>query len=291
MKSMTGFGSQTVRFKDLEITIEISTINKRNLEIFISLPREWQNIEKNVSDLVKKFIHRGKVNINAKPSPISSEKSFAWNEVAINETLEQLVKYSKKNNITCTLDMNLLFNIAKSTFTFPNPLPNNPQFEKILLGGIKKALDLVNRSRKAEARVLSKDVSNRLKLLSKGTQFIQKKAHLTVPHYRNLLYKRLKEANLEINLNDERVLKEIALFADKCDISEELTRLQSHIYQFSDEMKSSLPAGRKMDFLCQEMNRELNTIGSKANNLQVTQQVIDLKNELERIREQIQNIE
>jgi uncharacterized protein (TIGR00255 family) len=120
---------------------------------------------------------------------------------------------------------------------------------------------------------------------------VAKCAQGVVPHYRDLLLQRLQKAGLELDLDDERVLKEIAIFADRCDITEELTRLDSHFEQFAQTLRHPGAVGRKLDFLCQEINREINTIGSKANNIDITKYVIECKNELERIREQVQNIE
>ena len=138
---------------------------------------------------------------------------------------------------------------------------------------------------------MKKDLETRLKLLKGFVDGVQSHAGECVSNYRELLFQRLRQADLELDLDDERVLKEIALFADRCDISEEITRLYSHLDHLHQFLNTEGSIGRKIDFLLQEMNREINTIGSKSNDIRISRHVIDFKNELERFREQIANIE
>jgi uncharacterized protein (TIGR00255 family) len=145
--------------------------------------------------------------------------------------------------------------------------------------------------REKEGRHLAADLTARLDLLTAGAAAIRQAAPEAIKRYREQLQTRIREAGLELPAEDERLLKEVVLFADRSDISEELTRLESHFRQFRDCLKSSEPVGRTLDFLAQEMNREINTIGSKANAAEISQHVVILKAELEKIREQVQNIE
>ena len=138
---------------------------------------------------------------------------------------------------------------------------------------------------------MATDLSERIGTLETLSAQIEAHSKNAVPRYRDALFERLKQINLDLDLNDERVLKEIALFADRCDVSEEITRLKSHFEQFHAFLKSNEASGRKMDFLCQEIHRELNTTGSKSSQIEITRAVIEGKNELERIREQVQNVE
>jgi len=155
----------------------------------------------------------------------------------------------------------------------------------------REALGQLVAMRQAEGKALKEDLEQRLENIGVALQAIRSGMGDTVPRYRELLLQRLSQASLEIDLSDERVLKEIALFADKCDISEETTRLDSHLVQFRECLQEGSPVGRKLEFILQEVNREFNTIGSKANNIEISRHVIEAKNEIERIREQIQNIE
>jgi len=156
---------------------------------------------------------------------------------------------------------------------------------------LRKAITGLVRMREQEGRFLANDLGERLGLLETGLEQIRKSAPEIVKRYREQLHARVKEAGLEIPVDDERLLKEVVFFADRCDISEEITRLASHLKQFRDCLKSNEPVGRTLDFLAQEMGREINTIGSKANAAEISQQVVKMKAELEKIREQVQNIE
>jgi len=145
--------------------------------------------------------------------------------------------------------------------------------------------------RASEGGHLKKDTLDRLSSLESEAKEIEVYSPTVLNKYRENLHKRLQESGLEIDLTDERLLKEIGLFAEKCDISEEITRLDSHFIKFREYLDSDQPAGRSLDFLCQELNREFNTIGSKANDAQLAQHVVNAKTQLEKIREQIQNVE
>lgn len=153
------------------------------------------------------------------------------------------------------------------------------------------ALRGLSKMRTAEGKALEKDLRDRLDLLEDAVKSVGRLSSTVVSAYREKLFLRLKEAGLDNLASDERIVKEIALFADRCDISEELVRLKSHLKQARQLLRSTEPAGRTLDFLCQELFREINTVGSKANEVEITRHVVAFKTELERIREQVQNIE
>lgn len=285
---MTGYGSGSASEGNLEILIEITSINRRNFEINVSLPREWLSLEHLIADMARNSITRGKINIYVKVSDFSNASGLSFEESSLTSILNQLRDYSQRNNIPFQPTSSLLFDIVRS-FNKPGQLELNDSIELTIKKATELALLNINLMRNKEGKALAEDILNRLNNLSANVKFIAEKSTNSVMHYRELLFQKLEQAKLQIDLNDERVLKEIALFADRCDISEELTRLNSHINQF--DLNSEEAIGRKMDFLCQEMNRELNTIGSKTNLIEVSHKVIESKNELERIREQVQNIE
>ena len=156
---------------------------------------------------------------------------------------------------------------------------------------LRKAITGLVKMREKEGKFLANDLAQRLSLLESGLALVRKSAPEIVTRYREQLHARVKEAGLNVPLDDERLVKEVVFFADRCDISEEITRLSSHFNQCRGCLKSSEPVGRTLDFLAQEMGREINTIGSKANAAEISQQVVKMKAELEKIREQIQNIE
>lgn len=156
---------------------------------------------------------------------------------------------------------------------------------------LSEALEKSSQMREAEGENLKRDLASRLNLILELALSAERESRNTAAKYRDRLLARLKDLGLELDLDDERLLKELCIFADKCDVSEETTRLKSHIAQFLSALEERDAVGRKMDFICQEMGREINTMASKANNLELTKIAISLKNELERVREQIQNIE
>ena len=156
---------------------------------------------------------------------------------------------------------------------------------------LRKALVQLVKMREKEGKFLANDLTQRLGVLAAGVEQVRKAAPATVNRYREQLHARVKEAGLDVPIDDERLLKEVVIFADRCDITEELTRMESHLKQFREHLNSNEPVGRTLDFLAQEMNREINTIGSKANAAEVSQQIVKMKAELEKIREQAQNIE
>ncbi len=290
MKSMTGYGSGSACQDNLEIFVEITSVNRRNFEVNVSLPRELLSLEHSITELARTSIGRGKVNIYLKATDFSNAAGLSFDEEILDSVLHKLKNYSKKNNIAFNATPELIFDIVK-TLDKPTQLELKNSIEQIVLQATTIALQNIDLMRTAEGEALAQDIHQRLNILLDNIAFIATKSTDSVMHYREQLFQKLEQAKLNIDLNDERILKEIALFADRCDISEELTRLKSHIDQFINDLSTPIPTGRKMDFLCQEINRELNTIGSKSNLIEVSHKVIDCKNELERIREQVQNIE
>ncbi|HEX7654331.1 MAG TPA: YicC/YloC family endoribonuclease, partial [Verrucomicrobiae bacterium] len=181
---------------------------------------------------------------------------------------------------------------APGVFQTDEQLAESEDLWPVVEKALNTALSALLKMREREGAHLAKDLSARIAIMQKAVAVVQKQAPLTAENYRQNLLERIKAAGLDsIAPDDERLLKEVVLFADRSDISEELTRLQSHFTQFADCVKSKEPVGRTLDFLAQEMNREINTIGSKANDAVISREVVTLKTELERFREQAQNVE
>jgi len=292
MKSMTGFGSAQGTIDSLSISIEIQSVNRRNLELGVSLPREWQALEKPLGDLLKEKIQRGKVGVQVQVCGVGGDNGLAWDESALKETLLKLKRTAQEFDIDWPLGSDALVRLI-SLHKIDLKLPDHELVKNRVKKIFSEALDRFASMRLTEGAHLQKDIQDRIQSISDGLKVISEISTDTVPRYREMLFNRLKQAGLELDLTDERVLKEVSIFADKCDISEETVRLQSHLAQVKEVMSVSMdqPVGRKLEFIVQEIHRELNTIGSKANNLEVSKVVFDAKNELERIREQIQNVE
>lgn len=293
MLSMTGYGRGSAESTEhgVRIEVEITSVNRKTLDTYVTSPREWSGLEQQCNEWLKGTFQRGRVNIQIKAeSTEGPQYGLIWNARAMDESLERFRKYAADRNLAFEADSHLLLELAK-TLKDASGLPDWHDLEAPLKAAFNAALADINRMRGKEGQALADDLRRRIKALDALREDIASHAQRTVPRYRDLLVERLKQMNLEIDLNDERVLKEIALFADRSDISEELTRLSSHFQQFNDFIDSEEASGRKMDFLCQEIHRELNTTGSKSSQIEITRAVIEAKNALERIREQVQNIE
>lgn len=291
MNSMTGFGRGQTCPDGLDISVEISTVNRKNLDISVSLPKDWQELERPLAARARELLYRGKVAIAVRINAFNQEHELNWDDDAVEHSLKKLGDLSYRHSGGFKIHPLLLWNVAHYHRKIPE-LPAAEQIQPIVATAFEAAMAEVRAMREEEGRALAEDLAARVATLRDLVGKIEEHARDSVPRYRELLLQRLKQAGLEIDLEDDRVLKEIALFADRCDISEELTRLASHLGQFSQTMESTEPLiGRKLEFILQEIHRECNTIGSKANNIEVSRNVIDCKAEIERIREQVQNVE
>lgn len=287
MNSMTGYGRAQVECLGRLVSLEISSVNRRNLEMTASLPREWQGMERVIGEQVRGRFSRGKFHVQLQLRSISGQDA-EWDADAMHKRFKELKKIAGQDLAT---DASFWLRLAAYTQENQQDLDWEDAWNA-LSASVTEALDSLAQMRADEGQALYDDINQRLDQLEAWRGEIASLAPKSVEHYREVLLERLKKAGFEeINLEDERVLKEIAIFADKADIEEELTRLASHLTQFHAVMESDGAIGRKLDFLCQEINREVNTIGSKANNLEITRLVIECKNELERVREQVQNVE
>lgn len=293
MKSMTGYGRGTATDTKnrLQIEVEMTSVNRKNLDIQISCPRDWNGLDQQCRLWIKDTFQRGRLNIQLKvESTETATSGFAWNPESVDNILEQLRSYAESRGIDFQVNSQLLLNLAK-TLKEDTSLPDWHTLPGSIQSAFDQALTELDAMRSREGKALADDFTQRIQVLDSIRKQIAEHARSAVPNYQTALMTRLKQLKLDLDIDDERVLKEIALFADRCDISEELTRLNSHFEQFREFILGKGPIGRKMDFLCQEINREFNTIGSKVTLIESTRAVIEAKNELERIREQVQNIE
>ena len=288
--SMTGFGRSQTVVEGLDLSIEINSVNRRNLEFSLSIPREWQSLEREVQEILRKRLHRGKIHVNVQAVPSESERGLHWDPAGLESSLRRLEAAAAEQGIAWLPGADALVRLAALN-RVEAIVPPAEAMRPAVLGELERALASLMVMREAEGEALADDLRDRFQLLGDLLGQIRELATETVPQYREMLFQRLQQAGLDLDLSDERVLKEIALFADKCDISEETTRLLSHFDQLAECLGSGSPVGRKLEFILQEVNREFNTIGAKANNIDINRLVIEAKNELERVREQIQNIE
>jgi len=297
MQSMTGFGAGKAPLAAAragagarEAQAEASSVNRKGLELAVSLPREWSALEAPLTELARARLHRGHVRLAVTMHEPASAGASNWDEARVAQAFEQLRALAERFDVAFSPDAGLLLRLAQGTGGDAAPMPAEEAWPAVQ-AATTAALEQLVTARRREGEALLRDLAGRLAILSRLREEIAPLAPESVTRYREGLHARLRQIGLEVDLNDERVLREIALFADRCDIAEELTRLESHLAQFAKTLGADGPVGRQLDFMCQEIHREINTIGSKAQHLEITRRVLEAKNEIERIREQVQNVE
>ena len=290
MKSMTGYGRAAAALEGRSITVQVSSVNRRALDLSVSLPDAWESLEPAITEKVRLSATRGKVHVEVEAEGPAGSEEASWDEAAVRATLERLASLAASQGIAFRPTPELLWQIASSRRQ-ADRMPAADSVRTAVLEAVGEALHGFAVMRAKEGETLLIDRLARVAALRRLVEAIAARAPHVAPSYRELLLKRLRDAGLEVDLDDERVLKEIALFADRCDISEELTRMRSHLEQFTALLKGDGEIGRKAEFMLQEMGREAHTMGAKSNDLGISRAVIELKNELERVREQIANVE
>ena len=293
MRSMTGFGRGEASSENYIVSIELSSVNRKQAEVITNLPKSLAEHEPKVKKQILKVISRGRVNANITIAANDSLEAGLVLDLEKANVLEHqfslLSKQLGREIIPNTTDFLRIPNVFKTVDLNVNHL--FPLLDKALANALKVLVEM----REREGEDLKRDSKERIDVLTELLEKITAHAPLVLENHRENLIKKLQDLDLPIKLEnleeDERILKEIALFADRCDISEEITRFHSHLDKFKEYLSSNSAIGRSLDFLCQELHRELNTIGSKANNATLAHYVVNGKTEVEKIREQIQNVE
>ena len=292
MKSMTGYGRGECAQRGFKVTIEVSSVNRKQTEIAVNLPRDLEVLEAQVRDQINRRVARGRLTVRVSVHAAEG----AAGKMRINSELakiyaKELRALAKALHLAEAVTLDMLTR-APGVLQPAEEIGEAEEVWPATEKALDAALDILLKMREREGACLAKDLKSRVTNLRAGVRRVQTRAPEVAERYREQLLARIKAAGLEApGLEDERLVKEIFYFADRSDISEELTRLQSHFQQFDDCVKSTEPVGRTLDFLSQEINREINTIGSKANDSAISREVVLLKAELEKFREQVQNVE
>jgi uncharacterized protein (TIGR00255 family) len=272
--------------------VELSSLNRRQAEIAVSLPRELEPLEARIREAVGAAVARGRVSVRL----TVSVSEAAVGSGRINRSLarayaRELRKLAKELRLSGDLSLETLMR-APGVF---QPEESEQQSEAVwpaVEQALSRALKALIRMRCREGSHLARELGRRIRLMRSGVKRVRRFAPAVAVRYREQLRERVRQAGLEPPAeDDERLMKELVYFADRSDITEELTRLESHFNQFDECVASSKPVGRTLDFLAQEMNREMNTLGAKANDTRISREVVFLKSELEKFREQAQNVE
>ena len=296
MKSMTGFGTAEGLVSGQRYKVEFSSVNsKKGVDLLVSLPREFSSLEKELRDLIEKEISRGRITVSVQP--VSGKRNNGSSEKVISIDRTKLKAYHREfkllgKELGAGDQVSLEFLLR-----LPGVMQENAvevPVEKAgpeLLKLTAKALQDFQKSRDREGRHLCLDLGDRFVLIEGYQEKVAALQPGVLKKYRENLQQRIKEAGIEVAADDERLLKEIVLFSDRSDVSEEQTRLKAHLAEARRLLKSPKSIGRNMDFLIQEIGREINTTGSKANDITISKLVVEMKTELEKIREQVQNLE
>jgi uncharacterized protein (TIGR00255 family) len=288
--SMTGFGRSKAESERFSVTVEVKTVNHRFCEFHIRMPRQLLKTEEKIKKKLGEHIKRGRVEVFVTlegEGAVSRSVHIDWQ--ALDEFVHHISEIKNRYGITGEVELRELVN-REEIIHIEEKETENDELERLVLAAVEEAGSQLVQMRKLEGAALESDVSKHIGLLKGYIGSVKKFAPDVVEQYRDRLKKKMAEF-LAGQADEDRILTEVAFFADKADISEEVTRLESHVSQFSEIMKASEPLGRKLDFLLQEMNREVNTIGSKANDSRIAKEVVEMKSLLEKLKEQVQNIE
>ncbi len=291
IKSMTGFGRGEHTIENRKITVEIKSVNHRYCDVNVRMPRKLGFLENDIKNYIKKHLSRGKVDVYLSYEDNSDkQESIKFNEALASEYLGYFGKVSEMFGLDNDIKVSHMTRLP-DVFTLEVQEDDEELLWSIMKGALDNALVKVVETRQVEGELLFRDIDEKLTAMSDALGKINIFTPMVVEEYRTKLEARLAELLDNANVDEGRLAQEVAIFADKSCIDEEIVRLGSHIEHMSKTLASTQPVGRKLDFLAQEMNREANTILSKANNLEIANEAIGLKTEIEKIREQIQNIE
>ena len=288
---MTGFGRAKQTVSGLDITVEIKSVNHRYFEFSSRLPRAYMFLEEQIKGFIRDSVTRGKIEVSVliddrRENAVELEINRAYADAYV----DALHKLAKTYKIRDDVKVSLLAGNPE-IFTARRRETDAEQVSAAVLGVAGEALENFVSMRAVEGERLVKDVTDRAETILGLVSFIEERSPRTVKEHRERIEEKIRELIGDVQIDEQRLLTETAIFADKIAVAEETVRLRSHIKQLSEMFSVGGAIGRKLDFIVQEMNREANTIGSKAQDLEIGRAVVDIKSEIEKIREQIQNIE
>ena len=293
LASMTGFGEARGQAVGLTVRVEVRTINNRHFKLGYRASEGYSSLEPDVESVVRQSMRRGTVQVNLRIDRQVSADSYRINSSVVESYRAQIDAMCGRNgwkeNVGLDVLLQLPGSVDEQVRTTSEPRDDWPTIEPVL----KEALDAVNKMRLDEGQALRADLSANGQLVEQFLDKVAERAPAVAESYRERLAQRVNKSLNELNVTLEPtdLVREVSLFVDRSDVSEETVRLRSHLQQFAESLQLEESSGRKLEFIVQEMGREVNTIGSKANDAEISRYVVEIKSALERIREQIQNVE
>lgn len=290
IKSMTGYSRKERVIRNHRVIVEIRSVNHRFCEIVTHLPTIFAPHEAKIKRVVSERVARGKVDLSISLKSGSKQQEIIIDKKMARQYVHILKKLQRELALGGTIDINLLANIRELTTFFPAPIPSSVVSE-IINQALPPTLDEFDYMRQQEGRALVKDITGHIRQIRKDINVIKRRIPHIVKRYNNRLREKIKQLTQHPISDDVRISQEIALFATRSDINEELSRTISHLDQCQTLLKEGTEVGKPLNFLVQELNREINTMGAKANDLDVSHRTVTIKSALEKIREQLQNLE
>ena len=291
MRSMTGYGRGEADHAGTKISVELNSVNRKQSDIVINLPRDLAMLEPRIRQAINEKISRGRMNVMiGLQESANGAGALALDTALARSYHEAMLTLQKELSAPGEITIGTILQ-APGVMRSPERTMDADDAWAGVQRALNTALGDLIKMREREGKHLAKDLIHRLKSLRADIKEIRRLYPEVVKKYRAVLRERLEKAGLDLPLDDERLLKEVTIFADRSDISEELTRLESHLAQFAHHLRKNEPVGRTLEFITQEIFRELNTLGAKSNDAEISKHVVACKSELEKIREQIQNLE
>ena len=290
MRSMTGYGRGDADYAGAKFSVELNSVNRKQSDIVMNLPRDLAGLEPRIRQAINEQISRGRMNVLVVMHQGANGAALALDTALARSYHEAMLTLQKELSAPGEITIGTILQ-APGVMRSPEQSIDADDAWPVVQRALGTALNELIKMREREGKHLAKDLIHRLKTLRKEIKEIRALYPEVVKKYRAVLRERLEKAGLDLPLDDERLLKEVTIFADRSDISEELTRLESHLAQFAHHLRKNEPVGRTLEFITQEIFRELNTLGAKSNDAGISQHVVACKSELEKIREQIQNLE
>ncbi len=290
---MTGFGEVIEQRGGYAIAVELRTVNNRYFKLNIRTTEGYSSLEALIESALRETVKRGTVSCNLRIRHLASAEDFRLNTRVLNQYVDQLQEVAAKRNLDERIRLESLAGLPGVVEQLSTESLDAAALWPLVEPTMRSAIEQLTNMRTIEGEALAADLNEQCRTVATCLDVIEKQAPAVSENYRKRIQDRVNEAlsSLNMSLEPTDLVREVALYTDRADISEEIVRLRSHLQQFVEAQKLPESAGRKLEFICQEMGRETNTIGSKANDALISQQIVEIKTSLERIREQIQNVQ